>query len=190
MLKILLPTLLISAILLGGCTSKQPVDVQEPKAQPNQQEVNIAKVMKIISKAFEDNQQIPKKYTCDGDNINPPLLISEIPENTKSLVLIVDDPDAPAKTWVHWLVYNIPPQFGDIREGSLPPNSQYGINDFGNDKYGGPCPPPGPEHRYFFKAYALDNILEIPKSANKADIEQAMEGHILTQDQLIGVYKR
>lgn len=146
--------------------------------------------MKLTSPAFEHNQHLPKRHTCDGEDLSPAFNISEIPPNTKSLTLIVDDPDAPGKTWIHWLVWDIPPQFQDIPEGFPPPSALQGTNDFGNQSYGGPCPPPGTQHRYFFKLYALDNIIEIEKGATKPSLEKAMEGHILAQTELIGLYGR
>ncbi len=144
----------------------------------------------ISSTVFNDNESIPRKYTCDGENINPSLSFSGIPEETKSLALIIDDPDAPVKTWVHWIIFDIPPQFDQIPEGSPPPSSIQGLNDFGNNSYGGPCPPSGQEHRYFFKLYALDTILELSSGTTKATLEAAMEGHIIAQTSLVGKYSR
>ena len=145
--------------------------------------------MKISSPAFEANQMIPLKYTCDGENINPPLQIADVPANTKSLILISDDPDAPMGTWVHWTMWNIPPETNKIGENSAPIGAVEGITSFGNKGYGGPCPPSG-THRYFFKLYALDAMLDLPQSAKAADIEKAMKGHILDKTELIGLYKR
>lgn len=145
--------------------------------------------MKLISSAFENNQSIPVEFTCDGANVNPPLSISGVPEGSKSLVLIVDDPDAPAGDWVHWTLWNIEPDTTEIKQGSLPEGTTEGITDFGKPGYGGPCPPSG-THRYQFKLYALDTILSLGKNASKSDIESAMQGHILDQALLIGLYKR
>jgi len=144
--------------------------------------------MKIISRAFENKQTIPQKYTCDGENINPPLQISDIPANTQSLVLIVDDPDAPSGDWVHWLVWNINPETKLITENESPKGAVQGTNDFGKQNYGGPCPPAG-THRYQFKIYALNTILNLPSSSRKKDLETAMENHILDKDILIGLYE-
>lgn len=144
----------------------------------------------LSSSAFRRGQTIPKRYTCDGENLSPPLSIAGIPEGTESLSLIVEDPDAPMGTWVHWLVWNIPPQFDEFPEGSFPPSALQGKNDFGEEEWGGPCPPPGPEHRYFFKLYALDTILELKKETNQPLLEEAMEGHILSQTELVGCYGR
>ena len=145
--------------------------------------------MRLTSPAFKNNQLIPKKYTCDGENINPPLQISGIPAGTKSLVLIVDDPDAPMGTWVHWVVWNISPDTTLIEENSVPQGSIQGVNDFGKNTYGGPCPPRG-THRYYFKLYALNTKLPLNPSATKKDVEKAMEGAILEKAELVGLYKR
>jgi Raf kinase inhibitor-like YbhB/YbcL family protein len=142
--------------------------------------------MNITSPAFGDNQAIPGKYTCQGEDINPPLQISGIPDGTKSLALIVDDPDAPGKTWVHWVVFNIPVT-QEIKENSIPGSP--GFNDFGRNAWGGPCPPSG-THRYFFKVYALDSTLNLKEGAKKQELEAAMQGHTLGQAQLIGLYKK
>ena len=145
--------------------------------------------MKIECSSFENNKLIPSVYTCDGKNINPPLKISEVPEETKSQVLIVDDPDAPTETWVHWTVWNINPEVREISERSCPQGAVEGMTDFGKPGYGGPCPPSG-THRYFFKVYALDTVLNLKPSAKVINIEKAMEDHILERAQLIGLYRR
>lgn len=145
--------------------------------------------MKISSPAFEHNQLIPAKYTCDGENITPPLSILNVPANAKTLVLIVDDPDAPAGDWVHWLVWNINPATTEINEGKKPEEATEGTTDFGKPGWGGPCPPGG-THRYQFKLYALDKILSLPVTTRKADLQAAMSAHIIDQSILIGMYKR
>lgn len=142
--------------------------------------------MKITSPQFGNNAFIPKKYTCQGDDINPPLTISGAPRETKSFALIVDDPDAPGRTWVHWVVFDIP-LTSEIPENSIP--GKQGINDFGKRNYGGPCPPSG-THRYFFKLYALKSILNIREGANKKELENAMQGHILEEAELVGLYEK
>jgi hypothetical protein len=139
-----------------------------------------------ITSVFEHNGHIPVKYTCDGDDINPPLNIEGIPDGTQSLVLIMDDPDAPMGTWDHWIVWNIPAS-GKIEENSAP--GIEGVNSWRKNNYGGPCPPSG-THRYFFKVYALDTKLNLPTSANKKDVEKAMQSHILAEGELIGLYSR
>ena len=145
--------------------------------------------MKISSPTFEANQTIPSKYTCDGENINPPFQIFDVPAGAKSLVLISDDPDAPMGTWAHWTAWNISPEIKEIAENSAPIGAVEGITSFGNKGYGGPCPPSG-THRYFFKLYALDKALDLPPSAKASDIEKAMTGHILDKTELIGLYQR
>lgn len=140
----------------------------------------------IKSDVFESNKLIPFKYTCDGEDVNPPLTIEGIPEGTKSLVLIVDDPDAPMGTWDHWIVWNIPPT-GKIEENTVP--GVEGMNDFRKHSYGGPCPPSG-THRYFFKVYALDTKLTLNPNSRKKDVEKAMKDHVLAKGELVGLYRR
>jgi hypothetical protein len=140
----------------------------------------------ITSPVFENNKPIPKKYTCDGEDVNPPLNIEGIPVGTKSLVLIVDDPDAPMGTWDHWVVWNIPPR-NKIDENSVP--GVEGLNDFRKHSYGGPCPPSG-THRYFFKIYALDVQFALGSNSRKKDVERAMKDHILAKGELVGLYSR
>lgn len=147
--------------------------------------------MKLQSSAFEHNANIPSKYTCDGENINPPLQISDVPDNAASLVLIMDDPDAikPAgKVWDHWIVFNMPVDTTDIEENSQPQGIA-GSNTRENLSYGGPCPPDA-EHRYFFKLYALDIELALVEGSSKKEVEKAMEGHVLAYAELIGLYNR
>ncbi|MBI5228040.1 YbhB/YbcL family Raf kinase inhibitor-like protein [Candidatus Micrarchaeota archaeon] len=151
--------------------------------------------MKITSRAFENGEFIPKKYTADGENLSPPLSISEVPEGTRSFALIVDDPDAPVGTWVHWVVWNISANTKEIPEGAGRANSlgMLGIdgnNDFRVPGYGGPAPPPGPSHTYCFKLYALDHNLNLPAGSTKADLEKAMRGCILAKAELAGEYQR
>ena len=142
--------------------------------------------MLISSQAFDHQSNIPSQYTCDGRNINPPLEIEQIPEEAKSLVLIVDDPDAAGGMWVHWVVWNIPITLS-IKENSIPGTE--GVNDFKRKHYGGPCPPSG-IHRYFFKVYALDAVLDLPASTDKKSLEQAMQPHIIAFGEIIGLYQR
>lgn len=147
--------------------------------------------MKLTSPVFVHNGKIPPKYTCDGLDINPPLLISDVPKKAKSLVLIMDDPDAvkPAgKVWDHWIVWNIPPRTKEIKEGNSV-KGVHGKGTSGRTGYKGPCPPDA-EHRYYFKLYALDTLLDIPAGSTKAEVESAMTGNILEQTELIGLYAR
>jgi len=143
--------------------------------------------LKVTSPVFKNNEFIPVKYTCDGEDVNPPLRFEGIPEEAKCLVLIVDDPDAPMGTWVHWVVWNIPPTKGEIGEDSVP--GVEGLNDFRRHSYGGPCPPSG-THRYFFKVYALDTQLDFSTNSKKKDVEKAMEGHTLAKGETIGLHSR
>jgi hypothetical protein len=142
--------------------------------------------MKLTSPDFENKKMIPRKFTCEGDDVNPTLIIEEIPAGTKSLALIVDDPDAPMGTWVHWVVYDIP-VVARIDEDSVP--GTQGLNDFSKKEYGGPCPPSG-THRYSFKLYALDKELALGGRVDKSALEKAMHGHIQDKAELIGLYKR
>jgi Raf kinase inhibitor-like YbhB/YbcL family protein len=151
--------------------------------------------MQLTSTAFAEGAAIPAKYTCDAPNVSPPLKWSGVPAGAKSQALIVDDPDAPSGTWVHWLLYDLPPAAIELPEDL--PKSQYvaggakqGLNDFRHLGYGGPCPPRGKPHRYFFKLYALDALLDLKPGATKKDLERAMEKHILAQAQLMGTYQR
>jgi Raf kinase inhibitor-like YbhB/YbcL family protein len=145
--------------------------------------------LKVTSSAFPEGGKIPKKYTCDDSNVNPPMRIENLPQSARSVALIVDDPDAPGRTWTHWLVWNIDPRAPEIREKSVPPNAVQGTSDFGSASYGGPCPPSG-THRYYFKAYALDTTLSLPSSTKKAALEKAMAGHIVAEGSLMGTYSR
>lgn len=143
----------------------------------------------LESTAFKDNASIPKKYTCDGKDINPPLTVRNVPAGAKSLAVVVDDPDAPTGVWVHWVVWNIDPAAGKIAENSVPAGARQGKTDFKKNKYGGPCPPSG-SHRYFFKVYALDTALSIPAASTRDELEKAMKGHVLGEARLIGTYRR
>jgi len=151
--------------------------------------------MKVTSAAFIAGQPIPEKYTCDAKNVSPPLQWSGGPESARSLVLIADDPDAPVGTWVHWVVFDIPANVAalpeDLPKGQYTPQgAKQGLNDFKHLGYGGPCPPAGKPHRYFFKLYALDTVLNLPPGSTKQDVERAMEKHVLAEGQLMGTYKR
>ncbi len=151
-------------------------------------------MLKITSSAFENEGMIPSKYTCDGANISPPLKFDGIPENTKSIALICDDPDAPMGTFVHWVIYNLPPTTKELPEKfpddeTLPDGTRQGTNDFGSTGYSGPCPPRG-IHRYFFKVYALDAKIDTVPVADKKHLLKAMEGHIIATGQLMGKYQR
>lgn len=143
----------------------------------------------LTSSAFSEGGTIPKKHTCDGEDVSPALNWSGIPEGTKSLALIMDDPDAPAGTWVHWVLYDLPPDLTGLPEGTRGLGVE-GMTSFREPGYGGPCPPRGKPHRYFFKLYALDKILGLKAGVTKGDLEKAMQGHVLAQGQLMGTYGR
>jgi Raf kinase inhibitor-like YbhB/YbcL family protein len=146
-------------------------------------------MIKLTSSAFNDGEMIPRRFTCDGDDINPPLTVSGIPLRAKSLALIVDDPDAPGGTWTHWIVWDIDPATTGIHEGSVPPGAVQGRNDFGRRVYGGPCPPTG-VHRYFFRLYVLDAQVVLNEGASRMELEKAMYGHVLAEVELMGKYQR
>ncbi len=154
--------------------------------------------MKLSSRAFSEQGEIPSLYTCQGKDVSPPLGWSGLPEGTKGLALIVDDPDAPdpaapKRTWVHWVLYAIPPTAAGLEEAMtsarLPPGTHEGTNDWNRTGYGGPCPPIG-RHRYFFKLYALDTELPDLGPARKAEVEKAIEGHVLAKTELVGTYQK
>jgi Raf kinase inhibitor-like YbhB/YbcL family protein len=149
--------------------------------------VKTVKQLTISSPAFENEKPIPEKYTCDGEDVNPPLSISDVPAEAKSLVLIVEDPDSPSGLWIHWLVWDIPANTTTIAEDSVP--GREGLNTDRRHRYGGPCPPSG-THRYFFKVYALDTKLGLLENSTKKDVEKAMRGHMIAQGELMGVYSR
>lgn len=151
--------------------------------------------LEMKSSAFENGGFIPSKYTCEDEDISPPLSWSDVPKGTKSFALICDDPDAPFGVWVHWVIFNIPADKRKLEEnilkkGLLPERIIQGLNDFGKVGWGGPCPPPGKPHRYIFKLYALDTILSIEEGATKEELIEAMKSHILTETKLIGIYQR
>lgn len=172
--------------LVWSCQGKkrpQPETVGEKKME-----------IKVTSRAFEEGGMIPQKYTCDGEDVSPPLAWTSVPEGTKSLALICDDPDAPMGTWVHWVLFNLPANIKELPE-NVPPQetlengAKHGITDFRRIGYGGPCPPSG-THRYYFKLYALDTELDLEAGITKAELLEAMEGHILAEGRLMGKYKR
>lgn len=184
-LGILIVVVLVGFLILK---SKQPKPiVPEKEAKPMvEQKGNLS----LTSSAFESGGNIPDKYTCLGENVNPPLNVSGVPQEAQSLVLIVDDPDAPAGTWDHWLLFNVDPTVTKVEENSVPSSALLGTTSFGDRKYGGPCPPPGPPHHYNFKLYALDAKLALNAGASKAEVEKAMADHILAQTQLTGLFRR
>lgn len=154
-------------------------------------------MLEITSAAFSDGGPIPRGHTCDGADLSPPLGWTGVPESTKSFALIVDDPDAPGGTWVHWVLYGLPASVTSLPSGvptepeiAQPVTAKQGLNDFGRSGYGGPCPPEGPAHRYFFQLYALDADVDVPPGAAKGVLLRAMKGHVLEEARLVGRYGR
>ncbi len=168
------------SFMLAGCTGKQNLPALEGATNMT---------IEITSTAFNEGSKIPRLYTCDDQNVSPPLAWKGIPPNTVSLVLIMDDPDAPAGTWVHWVLFNLPPNLAGLEQGKTGMGTE-GMNDFKRLGYGGPCPPKGSNHRYFIKIYALDRMLDLKAGATKAQVESLMMGHILAQGKLMGRYSR
>ena len=190
-MKKLIYILIITLGLVAVLLILFPQRIEEKPAAKFHNKIIKESFMKLTSPVFENFGPIPAKYTCDGENINPPLEISQVPDEAKSLVLIMDDPDAvkPAgKVWDHWIVYNIPPSVSVINEGEEPAGT-HGKGTGGNSDYYGPCPPDG-EHRYFFKVYALDIELDLPAGATKQEVLTAMTDHILAEAELVGLYNR
>jgi Raf kinase inhibitor-like YbhB/YbcL family protein len=169
--------MILAVALLAACAQQPPII---PITDKN---------MKLSSSVFNQNDVIPAKYTCDGEDISPPLTISDVPATTKSLALIVDDPDASAGDWVHWIVWNIKPETAEIAEKTVPRGATEGYTDFGKPGWGGPCPPSG-VHHYQFKLYALDKVLDLPVTARKTDLEKALNGHTVDSTVLVGLYSR
>jgi len=154
-----------------------------------------AMALRITSPDFSEGEVIPKRFTCDAQDVSPKLEWKESPPNTQSIALIMDDPDAPGGTWTHWVLYDLPASTRELPEGAakqeqLASGARQGRNDFRKIGYNGPCPPPGKPHRYFFKLYVLDTKLNLKSGATKAELERAMNSHILAQAQLIGIYGR
>ena len=163
-------------------------------AQQEERKGGAAMELKVTSPAFKNGEMILKKYTCDGEEVSPPLEWSGIPAGTNSIALISDDPDAPMGTWVHWVIFNMPPDTKGLPENiphkeTLDNGARQGIDDSRQIGYGGPCPPSG-THRYYFKVYALDKMLDLKSGILKKDLLKAMEGHILAQGEIMGRYKR
>ncbi|HNS99105.1 MAG TPA: YbhB/YbcL family Raf kinase inhibitor-like protein [Polyangiaceae bacterium] len=181
--------ILAAAMLLSACTPKPTTETMNTNASSQQS-------LQLSSSAFEPASSIPTRYTCEGEDLSPPLSWKGIPEGTQSLVLIVDDPDAPdpaapKMTWVHWILYDIPPSCESLAEGirQLPAGTKQGINSWKKTGYGGPCPPIG-NHRYFHKLYALDKTLASMETPDKDAVVAAMQGHILAQAVLMGTYQK
>jgi len=193
-------TLLFVAVIIAGIVFiMMPDRPTEKSASASSSLINMSPLT-LTSSSFKSGEMIPSKYTCDADNINPPLSISGIPEGTVSIALIMDDPDIPKEVkdarnieeFDHWAVYNISPELTDIKEG-VEPEGKSVLNGMGETGYIGPCPPPEyepTEHRYFFKLFALDSMLDFDTEPTKSELLEALEGHILSQTELVGVYDR
>ncbi|MFH1414694.1 MAG: YbhB/YbcL family Raf kinase inhibitor-like protein [Elusimicrobiota bacterium] len=172
--------LLFGVLMFAGCAGEKTIkDAEKQKT---------GGTMKFTSSAFKNSEKMPRKYTDDGQDVSPPLFISGVPPEAKTLVLIMDDPDAPGFTWDHWVVFNIPPDMREIKEG-ITPWGTAGVNSWGKTGYGGPAPPSG-THRYFFKLYAVDKVLELQEGASKTMIEMAMKGSIVAEAVLVVTYSR
>ena len=187
-------TLTCAALLLCSCSPSQSRPAK-PSSPKERSPMPTTQSFTLTSPAFPNGGQIPRRYTCDDDDISPDLAWSGAPANSQSFALIADDPDAPAGVWTHWLIWNIPPK-ATVLPADTPKNplldngARQGLNDFRRVGYGGPCPPPGKPHRYFFKLYALDTRLDLKAGANKAALEDALKPHILAHTQIMGTYKR
>ncbi len=168
-------------LLMAGCQHQGAA----PAIEGGEEEMST----QVTSSAFNEGEKIPRIYTCDDQNVSPPLVWTGVPTNTVSLALVMDDPDASSGSWVHWMLYNLPPELTSLEQGKSGGGTE-GKNDFGKIGYGGPCPPRGSNHRYFIKVYALDTRLDLNAGATKAQVENAMRGHILAQGQLLGRYGR
>ena len=180
-MKKIFASLILATLLCISCGTTQTESPATNNLTPS--------TMQISSPAFDNNGSIPVKYTCNGEDINPPLVIAEVPEEAQSLVLIVDDPDAPVGNWTHWLMWNIDPSTAEIAENSVSDGAVQGTNSWGRNDYGGPCPPSG-THRYFFKLYALDTKLDLASSADQSDLEKTIEGHSIASAELMGAYSQ
>ncbi len=179
-MNVKLSLFVIVILLLTGCITKED-DYMEK--------------ISVLAEGFNEGDTIPDEFTCNGKNISPSISWKGIPAGTESITLIMDDPDAPRGTFVHWVIYNMPARTRDLPKGmpnnkTLADGSMQGMTDFGRPGYGGPCPPPGKPHRYFFKVYALDMKINLPAGASKSQVESAMKGHILAEGVLMGKYQR
>ena len=192
-MKKLIPVIFIFAFFIIGCAQVKNNEIETTEIGNDENLVDEVANMKLTSSAFKHNGKIPSEYTCDGDDISPELHIADVPKNAKSLALIMDDPDVPKNLrpsglWIHWVAWNIPANTKTIPKAAEP-EGVGGNSDFKRTGYGGPCPPVR-EHRYFFKLYALDTELDLPEGSTKAELEKAMQRHIIEKTELIGLYKR
>jgi Raf kinase inhibitor-like YbhB/YbcL family protein len=186
--------LLRASVILSVCVASAAL-LDPVEAALRRQAPGAPVSFQLSSSAFSPNESIPKKFTCDGNNVSPQLSWTGSPHTVQSFALVMDDPDAPAGTWVHWILYNLPLDSWELTENvppreQLPNGARQARNSFNQIGYGGPCPPPGKPHRYFFKLYALDIKLRLRPNPTKADVERAMQTHIVAQAELIGLYSR
>jgi Raf kinase inhibitor-like YbhB/YbcL family protein len=191
MKKLLVIFIILVILAVGGFfiykySGQTKTTFSEPEAN---NQTNTTTAMTISSPAFLDGQSIPKQYTCDGDGINPPLEFSGVPAEAKSLALLLEDPDAPGGTWIHWLMWNISPSTNQIAENSVPQEATQGQGSSGQNVYGAPCPPSG-IHHYIFTVYALSSELSLPSYSTSTNLQSAMQDHIISQAQLTGLYGR
>lgn len=182
-LKLLI--LVLIPVIISGCIEKYE----------KIEEVTTMQTILITTEAFRQGETIPSRYSCEGDDISPPLTWNGVPANAKSIVLIMDDPDAPSGTFVHWVLFNIPAETQHLTEGIpsgkvLGDGSRHSMTDFGRTGYGGPCPPSGKPHRYFFRIYALDTQLDLSAGVSRKQVEIAMKGHVVAQGELMGKFGR
>lgn len=182
--------LIVVLIIISGVWFTVRSEQKNGKNQPVEvQKKDEIKNMNFFSPAFKTSESIPEKYTCKGENISPELVIQDTNPLAKSLAIIVDDPDATNGDWMHLIMWNIDPKTQSIPENSIPKGATVGKNDFGQNNYGGPCPPSG-VHRYFFKLYALDSKLELTSFSSKSDLEKAMQGHIIEMKDFFGIFNK
>lgn len=193
---LLLAAVLAAALFCAGCPESNTENISGDTAQEIQ-EGSTDMEWKITSTAFKEGERIPDRFTCTGPDVSPELTWTAPPSGTKELVLIMDDPDAPVGTWTHWILYSLPPETAHLpeqvaKDSQVPSlgNAKQGVTDFRRPGYGGPCPPPGKPHRYFFKLYALDQQLDLDPGVSLGKITGAIEGHILAEARLMGTYSR
>jgi Raf kinase inhibitor-like YbhB/YbcL family protein len=187
-----------AAAIALGCSSREQKSTpaaETEEATTSQEATAMSTTIQLTSPVFENGKPIPVKYTCDGDDVSPELKWGNLPEGTRSIALICDDPDAPMGTWVHWVLFDLPVEVTGLPEAipgteTLDNGATQGMTNFKRVGYGGPCPPPGKPHRYFFKLYAVDKMLGLSSGADKGEVLSAMEGHVLGEGQLMGTYGR
>ncbi len=193
-ISVRLATVIVAAAgIVAGCSNDKKEN--PPAGEPGVAREDTAMTIQLTSPVFEDGEAIPRKHTCDAEDVSPPLAWSHMPEGAKSTALICDDPDAPMGTWVHWVLYDLPAEVTALPEAvpmtdRLDNGAKQGTTDFDRIGYGGPCPPAGKPHRYFFKLYALDKMLGLEPGATKSELLSAMEGHVLAEGRLMGTYQR